>query len=168
MLLTCESGSDDYVISALKSIDSVKSVVGVFGTYDLLAKLEADTEEKIRDIITKKIRKIQRIRATCTLMVNDKNGFPNRTVIGKDILNRYMSQAYVLLECDKNYEKYVINNLSTIPEVVDGDVLIDQYQIICNIMAPTYNDISDIVTKKIRKIPNIKGTITLNVIGQPS
>ncbi|NDB47376.1 MAG: AsnC family transcriptional regulator, partial [Nitrososphaeria archaeon] len=37
---------------------------------------------------------------------------------------------------------------------------------ICNVMAPTYTEISDLVTKKIRKLPGIKSTVTLNVIGQ--
>ena len=41
---------------------------------------------------------------------------------------------------------------------------IGSYGIISKVAAPTYNDISDIVTKKIRRIENIKDTITLNVI----
>ena len=51
-----------------------------------------------------------------------------------------------------------------IPEVVGIDMLIGSFEIICTIVAPTYNDISNIVTKKIRKIENIKSTITLNVV----
>lgn len=54
--------------------------------------------------------------------------------------------------------------LEEIPEVIDADRTIENYEIICRIAAPTYNDISDIISKKIRKIPRIKSTITSNII----
>lgn len=54
--------------------------------------------------------------------------------------------------------------LEEIPEVIDADRAIENYEIICRIAAPTYNDISDIISKKIRKIPRIKSTITSNII----
>ena len=57
-----------------------------------------------------------------------------------------------------------MKNLEEIPVVVEADVLIGNYEIICRLAAPTYNDISEIVSKKIRKIPGIKSTITINVI----
>lgn len=136
---------------------------GVFGTYDVLSKLEAESEDALRDIITKKIRKLPRIRATYTLIVDDKRSI-SKKIEGRDMLDTYMSQAYVLLDCEKGKEADTINNLGKIAEVLDGDVLIPSHQIICNIVAPTYNEISDIVTKKIRKLGGIKGTTTLNVI----
>ncbi|NDF26756.1 MAG: AsnC family transcriptional regulator, partial [Nitrosopumilaceae archaeon] len=78
----------------------------------------------------------------------------------------YMSQAYVLLDCEKGKEVVTIQNLGKIVEVIDADILVPSHQIICNVMAPTYTEISDLVTKKIRKLPGIKSTVTLNVIGQ--
>ncbi|NDF25872.1 MAG: AsnC family transcriptional regulator, partial [Thaumarchaeota archaeon] len=76
----------------------------------------------------------------------------------------YMSQAYVLLDCEKGKEVVTIQNLGKIVEVIDADVLVPSHQIICNVMAPTYTEISDIVTKKIRRLSGIKGTTTLNVV----
>jgi DNA-binding Lrp family transcriptional regulator len=58
----------------------------------------------------------------------------------------------------------VLKNLEEITEVVEADVLVGNYEIICKIAAPTYNEISEIISKKIRKIPGIKSTITINVI----
>lgn len=168
VLISCESGAEDYLISSLKSLPSVRMAVGVFGTYDLLTQVEADAQDKLSDIITKKIRKLPRIRATYTLMTDEKNNFLGKTIDGKEVLDQYMSQAYVLLEYERSFEKDVLKNLQAIPEVIDGDVLLNTNQIICNVMGPTYNDISDIVTKKIRKIPHIKGTNTLNVVGNKS
>ncbi|MBM3905790.1 MAG: Lrp/AsnC family transcriptional regulator [Thaumarchaeota archaeon] len=162
VLITCESGSEDYVLSSLRSIDSVKMATGVFGTYDILTKLEVSSEDLLKDIITKKIRKLPRIRATYTLMADGKNTIVKK-IDGKDVLDTYMSYAYILLDCEKGKEVDTLQNLSKITEVIDGDVLFSS-QIICNVVAPTYNEISDIVTKKIRKLAGIKGTTTLNVI----
>jgi DNA-binding Lrp family transcriptional regulator len=68
ILINCELGSEDAVISELKSIEGVREVHGTFGAYDILAKVESEQVEKLRETITWKIRKISKIRSTLTLM----------------------------------------------------------------------------------------------------
>jgi DNA-binding Lrp family transcriptional regulator len=68
ILINCEIGSEEDVISALKNIDSIKEVHGTFGAYDILAKIESPQVEDLRETITWKIRKIDKIRSTLTLM----------------------------------------------------------------------------------------------------
>ncbi len=68
VLINCELGSEEAVISELKSIEGVKEVHGTFGAYDVLAKVQSDQVEKLRETITWKIRKIPKIRSTLTLM----------------------------------------------------------------------------------------------------
>ena len=68
ILINCEIGSDEEVITALKNIDSIKEVHGTFGAYDILAKIESPQVEDLRETITWKIRKIDKIRSTLTLM----------------------------------------------------------------------------------------------------
>ena len=68
ILINCEIGSDEEVITALKNIDSIKEVHGTFGAYDILAKIESHQVEDLRETITWKIRKIDKIRSTLTLM----------------------------------------------------------------------------------------------------
>ena len=68
VLINCELGSEEAVISQLKSLDAVKEVHGTFGAYDILAKVEADEISVLRETITWKIRKIDKIRSTLTLM----------------------------------------------------------------------------------------------------
>ena len=68
VLINCELGSEEAVIGELKSIDGVKEVHGTFGAYDILAKVQSDQVEKLRETITWKIRKIPKIRSTLTLM----------------------------------------------------------------------------------------------------
>ena len=67
-LINCEIGSEESVISEIKSIEGVVEVHGTFGAYDILAKIESDTVEKLRETITWKIRRIEKIRSTLTLM----------------------------------------------------------------------------------------------------
>ncbi|MFN3654502.1 MAG: Lrp/AsnC ligand binding domain-containing protein [Candidatus Nitrosotenuis sp.] len=68
VLINCDLGTEGSVISQLKSLDNVKEVHGTFGAYDVLAKLSSEKTENIRETITWKIRKINQIRSTLTLM----------------------------------------------------------------------------------------------------
>ena len=68
VLINCELGSEEVVISELKSIDGVSEVHGTFGAYDILVKVESSVVEVLRETITWKIRKIPKIRSTLTLM----------------------------------------------------------------------------------------------------
>jgi len=68
VLINCDLGAEEFVISELKSIEGVVEVHGTFGAYDILAKVEASLIEKLRETITWKIRKIVKIRSTLTLM----------------------------------------------------------------------------------------------------
>jgi DNA-binding Lrp family transcriptional regulator len=68
VLINCELGSEQAVIDQIKSIDGIKEVRGVFGAYDILIKIETPSVEQLREIITWKIRKIDKIRSTLTLM----------------------------------------------------------------------------------------------------
>ena len=68
ILINCELGSEESIIRQLKSINGIIEVHGTFGAYDILAKIESDTVDVLREIITWKIRKVERIRSTLTLM----------------------------------------------------------------------------------------------------
>ncbi len=74
VLINCEIGAEVSIISQLKEIDSVKEVHGTFGAYDVLVVVEADTVELLRETITWKIRKIEKIRSTLTLMAIEGQG----------------------------------------------------------------------------------------------
>ena len=67
VLINCDIGSEENVLTELKSISKVKESHGVFGAYDIVAKVEAPTESMIKDIVKFKIRVIDRVRSTLTL-----------------------------------------------------------------------------------------------------
>ena len=67
VLINCELGSEEHVISELKTFLDVKEVQGTFGAYDIIVEISSESIEKIRETITWKIRKIEKIRSTLTL-----------------------------------------------------------------------------------------------------
>ena len=164
VLIVNNSGTEDSVISNLNHIPSITTAFGTFGNYDILTKLVSPDEENIRNDISNGIRKISNIRSTLTLLVDTKPGISKINEIEQKILDTHMTQAFIVIHCSKSDESSVMKNLEEISEVVEANVLIGNQEIICKIVAPTYNDISEIVSKKIRKIPRIKSTITINVI----
>nr|AIE99590.1 transcriptional regulator [uncultured marine thaumarchaeote KM3_115_A11] len=68
VLINCELGSEEEIIKQLKELDGVTEVHGTFGAYDILSKIESSSVESLRETITWKIRKIDKIRSTLTLM----------------------------------------------------------------------------------------------------
>ena len=68
VLINCELGSEETIIQELKNLEGVIEVHGTFGAYDILAKIESTTVDVLRETITWKIRKIDQIRSTLTLM----------------------------------------------------------------------------------------------------
>jgi len=68
VLINSDFGKESNIIENLKHIDSVKEVHGTFGAYDVIAKVEHNERDKLREIITWSIRKIENVRSTLTLM----------------------------------------------------------------------------------------------------
>ncbi len=67
VLINCDLGSEEFIISELKEIETVTEVWGVLGTYDIIVKLESGSLDEISKTITLKIRKFDKIRYTMTL-----------------------------------------------------------------------------------------------------
>ena len=73
VLLNSDLGSDESIIKEVKQIltgEDVKfEIQGVYGVYDIVLKLTSDDAEKLRGIITNKVRKISKVQSTLTMMV---------------------------------------------------------------------------------------------------
>jgi len=72
VLINSDLGHEAEVIDEIKQLEDVKDVNGVFGAYDILAKVESANVKNLSETITWKIRKLNRVRSTLTLMVNGK------------------------------------------------------------------------------------------------
>ena len=74
VLVNCDLGAEEEIISGLKQIEQVKEVHGTFGAYDIIAKVQAESADKLREAVTWKIRKMDKIRSTLTLTVVEGQG----------------------------------------------------------------------------------------------
>ncbi len=67
VMINCDIGAEESVIEDLKHFENVKEIQGVFGAYDILAKVESENQDAIRETITWQIRKLDKVRSTLTL-----------------------------------------------------------------------------------------------------
>ncbi|QLH06099.1 Lrp/AsnC ligand binding domain-containing protein [Nitrosopumilus ureiphilus] len=167
VMMNCDLGSEKEVISSLKKIDGIKEARGTLGLYDIVAQLELDSEEKIREIVTRTIRKMPKIHTTVTLTRSESGELfqSSEKLIGV-MLGQNLAQAYVVIHCDKGKEYPTLKNLSHIPEVKEVDVVFGFYDVICKIETPDNTTLENIVTKAIRALPHIKSSMTLNIINE--
>ncbi|MCD6037956.1 MAG: putative transcriptional regulator, AsnC family [Nitrososphaeraceae archaeon] len=69
VLMNAELGSEDSIVNELKKIEGVKEVYQVYGVYDIVAQVEADVMEKVKETITWKLRKLNGVKSTLTMIV---------------------------------------------------------------------------------------------------
>jgi DNA-binding Lrp family transcriptional regulator len=68
VLINCDLGAEESIIEELKKLDQIQEVFETVGTHDLMAKLESEHLEKLRETITWNIQKIDKVRSTVTLV----------------------------------------------------------------------------------------------------
>lgn len=71
VLVNTELGSETDVLNDIKKLDGVSEAFAVYGTYDIVAKVKAETMEKLKEVVTVRIRKVNNVRATLTLMSSE-------------------------------------------------------------------------------------------------
>jgi len=167
VLMNCDLGSEKQVIALLKNIKGIKEAHGTLGLYDIVAQIESDTEEKIREIVTVTIRNMSKIHSTVTLTRSESGELfqASEKLIGM-MLGQNLARAYVVIHCDNGEEYTTLKNLSHIPEVKEADVIFGFYDVICKIAASDEKTLDHILTKAIRSLPHIKTSITLKIINE--
>ena len=71
ILLSCEIGEEHDLASQLRAIDEIKGILITFGEYDIVVEAETTNSDKMDELITSKIRKLDKIRSTITLRVTN-------------------------------------------------------------------------------------------------
>lgn len=69
ILINTDLGSEDTVSGELREIEEVKEVYVVYGVYDLVVRVEAETMEQLKDVIGNRIRVLNNVRSTLTMIV---------------------------------------------------------------------------------------------------
>ncbi|MBI3841912.1 MAG: Lrp/AsnC ligand binding domain-containing protein [Thaumarchaeota archaeon] len=69
VLMNAELGKENKLVSELRQIPNVKEVYPVYGVYDVVMEIEADSMETLRETITNQVRKIDGIKSTLTMII---------------------------------------------------------------------------------------------------
>jgi len=70
---SAEIGSEDEVLKRLRKMEDVKEAYVVYGVYDIVAKVEARTMDKLKEVVTSRVRRLNKIRSTLTMMVVEES-----------------------------------------------------------------------------------------------
>jgi DNA-binding Lrp family transcriptional regulator len=69
VFMNIDAGAEDQVLKELRGIQNVREAHSVYGVYDIVAKIEAETMEKLKEIVTWKVRRLEKVRSTLTTIV---------------------------------------------------------------------------------------------------
>jgi len=69
VLINAEIGAESEVLHELRKNKNVKEAYLVYGVYDIVAKTEAESLDKLKEIVTGSIRRSDKVRSTLTMIV---------------------------------------------------------------------------------------------------
>ena len=69
ILINTEIGSESDVLESLKEVAGIQEAYSVYGVYDIIIKIEAESMDKLKDIVTWRIRRLNKVRSTLTMIV---------------------------------------------------------------------------------------------------
>ena len=69
VLINTEIGSEAYVLKELKKVEGVDEAYAVYGVYDIIARVKADTMDRLKETVTWRVRRLDKVRSTLTMIV---------------------------------------------------------------------------------------------------
>ncbi len=69
VLINVETGSEEFTLKELKSIKGVEEAYFSYGVYDIITKIQAQTMEQLKNMVTRNIRTLPNVRSTLTLIM---------------------------------------------------------------------------------------------------
>ncbi len=72
VLINVESGFEDDVLRELRNIQGVEEAFFSYGVYDIITKIKAETMEQLKEMVTKRIRTLPKVRSTLTLIMMEE------------------------------------------------------------------------------------------------
>ena len=69
VLINTEAGAENEIFEKLKAYPQVTEIYVVYGVYDLVVKVEAESMDALKEFVSSTIRKIPKIKSTLTMIV---------------------------------------------------------------------------------------------------
>jgi DNA-binding Lrp family transcriptional regulator len=73
VFMNIDGGGEQEVLQQLRTIPNVTEAHLVYGVYDLVARIEAETMDKLKEIVTWKVRRLDKVRSTLTTIVMESS-----------------------------------------------------------------------------------------------
>ena len=67
VLLNVNLGTEEEVLARLKEIEGIREAYQVYGVYDIIARVEAESIEGIKGILEGRVRRLVNVRSTLTM-----------------------------------------------------------------------------------------------------
>lgn len=68
VLLNTELGKEPDVTKAMKGVKEIIAVYSLYGIYDILVEVEAETMDKVKEVVFNDIRRLENVKSTITLI----------------------------------------------------------------------------------------------------
>ena len=69
VLINSEIGKEQKLLEELRKIKEVREAYFVYGVYDVVTKVEAETMDKLKEAVSSKIRRLEYVTSTLTMVV---------------------------------------------------------------------------------------------------
>ena len=68
VMINSETGYEAEVMKELKKIPGIQTAYQLYGVYDIIIKIEAENLTELKEIVSLRIRKLEKIRTSLTLI----------------------------------------------------------------------------------------------------
>ncbi len=72
VLINVEAGAEDSVLKQVRKIGTIEESYVSYGVYDLVVRVKADSMEELKDTVSHKIRTINEVRSSLTLILTEE------------------------------------------------------------------------------------------------
>lgn len=69
VLITCDYGQEEKILEELDKIEEIQVINRLEGPYNILLKINSETIDEIKEIVTGQIKTMDKIRHTLTLKI---------------------------------------------------------------------------------------------------
>ena len=73
VLVNTELGQEASVVEELSVVPGINSANSLYGIYDVIVEVEAETMEKVKEIVFNNIRRLDSVKTTITLITYGKS-----------------------------------------------------------------------------------------------
>ena len=102
VLIDCDFPFSADIIEELKKIPEIAEFYRVQSIYDMIAKVNADSEDQLHDIVIRKVRKIEGIKNTLTMIIASKGPKRGRDKESKQIVILNLFYHYIAIAISNN------------------------------------------------------------------